>query len=140
MRYDHRNYRGRNSRAISPNHLRAMTPESQRVAIAEACGYKITLDEEGVFYTLWSPEGKKLYGSNSREGLASGSPDYLSDLNAMHEAVKTLDFDGQASWQRWLLEAVNDAELWCPLANASAPQRAEAFLRSKKLWVEEAQP
>jgi hypothetical protein len=56
-----------------------MTPEAQRIAIAEACGWRtkrsVTFDPSG---TILPFSGPPAY------------PDYLNDLNAMHEAEKML--------------------------------------------------
>lgn len=74
-------------------------------------------------------------------------PNYHGDLNAMHEAIESLDeadkqnfivkladiilYDNRNNgW--WDLE-VDDAVL---VANATAPQRAEAFLRTIGQWEE----
>ncbi len=61
----------------------------------------------------------------------SNIPDYLGDLNAMHEAEKALT--GEQSWQYVQLLSGYSNEGWC----ATAAQRAEAFLRTLGLWVEE---
>ena len=97
-----------------------MTPEQQRIAIAEACGE----DNDSIYRDL--------------------IPDYLNDLNAMHEAENVLK-------QRWsnycekLLEIVEPeprslevCHYW-NLLHATASQRAEAFLRTIGKW-EEAKP
>ena len=62
-------------------------------------------------------------------------PDYLNDLNAMHEAEKVL------TNEHWETYAGHLAELHQPLASfrflhATAAQRAEAFLRTLNLWVD----
>lgn len=54
-----------------------MTPEKQRIAIAEVCGWKWT--EDGWHDTVRKRAVKMIAGHNL--------PDYLNDLNAMHEAV-----------------------------------------------------
>lgn len=57
-----------------------MTPEAQRMAIAEACGYECS-DENPTRYSWWeSPKGYPR--------LTHNLPDYLNDLNAMHAGVK----------------------------------------------------
>ena len=104
-----------------------MNPEQQRVAIAEACGRVQRPDGS------WFPIGKD-YGS-------AGIPDYLNDLNAMHEAEKVLG----ACWPTYcehLLEIVEPeprtleiCHRW-NLLHATASQRAEAFLRTIGKWEE----
>ncbi len=73
-------------------------------------------------------------------------PDYLSDLNAMHEAEKRFG-DSSHDAHRYLdaLMAVVSREEPDPstnvaavffIVNATAAQRAEAFLRCIGKWVE----
>lgn len=65
-------------------------------------------------------------------------PDYLNDLNAMHEAEKILDgdiYDGGSlrySYARELYKLCPPEEQ--PL-RATAENRAEAFLKTLNLWV-----
>ena len=112
-----------------------MTPDKQRVAIAKACGWKCNGDPDQLTATqgwqfahqcVLSPEGK-LVTHNS-------IPDYITDLNAMHEAEKVLiwrtdlaalDYDEE-------LRMVTDGWRW----SATAAQRAEAFLRTIGKWEE----
>ncbi len=101
-----------------------MTPESQRIGIAEACGWKNVKQIGGG--ELWHSVGDPP-NSVHHELL----PDYLNDLNAMHEAEKVLT--GEQAWQYVQLLAV-DGDGWC----ATAAQRAEAFLECLGLWKEEA--
>ncbi len=97
-----------------------MTPDKQRAAIAEACGI-VTHDQWGPLY-------------KTPQGLVRVCPDYLNDLNAMHEAEKVLiwrtdlavlDYDEE-------LRMVTDGWRW----NATAAQRASAFLRTIGKWEE----
>ncbi|CAB4165051.1 hypothetical protein UFOVP817_29 [uncultured Caudovirales phage] len=64
-------------------------------------------------------------------------PDYLNDLNAMHEAEKSLS-DGNAYWEfiRHLHEIAKRDSLpfIADRANATAAQRAKAFLKTLNLW------
>ena len=102
-----------------------MKPEQQRIAIAEACGWEPL--PEGHFHPD-NPIGQTM-------------PNYLFDLNAMHDAEKVLK-------QRWsnycekLLEIVEPeprslevCHYW-NLLHATASQRAEAFLRTIGKWEE----
>lgn len=116
-----------------------MTPEQQKVAIAGACGWRrFTSFADGVFVR---PPEDKLPEWADRE-----CPDYLNDLNDMHEAWKTviaperqhfLQFENVL---RVIVErdAVDPAKAYFPalLTNATAPQRCEAFLRTLNLWTE----
>ena len=57
-----------------------MTPEAQRIAIAEACGWNGIANYHN---------GGPLWGKSAL-GLLNAIPDYLNDLNAMHEALRAL--------------------------------------------------
>jgi hypothetical protein len=96
-----------------------MTQEQQRVAIAEACGE----DSDSIVREL--------------------IPDYLNDLNAMHEAEKMLTQDQLIDYSRHLgklvtihLPASRAAWMDFKLINSTASQRAEAFLRTIGKWKE----
>lgn len=64
-------------------------------------------------------------------------PSYVRDLNAMHEAEKTLRDEVRMNYgsdlQRVLLRTYEENS-W--LISATAHQRAEAFLRTLGKWVE----
>ena len=111
-----------------------MNKEAQRIAIARVCGLKI----RKVIYNKGTAE---VWVSEGREPI----PDYLGDLNAMHEAVKTripkgikreeyiLRLCGGDEWRSYdmnILDAVYCEE-------ATAAQRAEAFLKTLNLWTYE---
>ncbi len=120
-----------------------MSPEEQRTAIAEACGWmnRSYQNQYGEPKTMW----------HHPNGAAVGDiPDYLNDLNAMHEAEKVLNNskDGEA-FGRTLADLVlgyhgtNETitlNYWAlsRVARATAPQRAEAFLRTIGKWKKEA--
>ncbi len=89
-----------------------MNPEQQRIAIAEACGWKIGYRDPEAWHPL---------------------PDFLHDLNAMHEAEKVLTSEQVTSYV-YSLESMNDR--WSTPAFATAAQRAEAFLRTIGKWEE----
>lgn len=97
-----------------------MTNDQINRAIAEACNWGLKpvvhIDDKGI---------------RVRE-----HPDYCTDLNAMHEAEKTLTDD-----QREVFYPRNLGAWQRPfnVIYASARQRAEAFLRTLGKW-EEVQP
>ena len=109
-----------------------MTPEQQRIAIAEACGWtdiawlRIHAGNED----YWSSKHVGDWEYTTRGPL----PDYLNDLNAMHEAEKVLFARNDWSVCKYdeLLGAATSSWKW----NATAAQRAEAFLRTIKKWEE----
>ena len=103
-----------------------MTLESQKIAIAEACGWKVHPKDKWVVIPPNSPHSvQPLYTL----------PDYLNDLNAMHEAEKTLNPIQAAEYARILTSiAWQSAQpVFAPMT-ATAAQRAEAFLRTIEKW------
>ncbi len=121
-----------------------MIPESQRIAIAEACGW--TRREPDNLY----PEVRWLDPKNTSKWRAdyavkvTGLPDYLNDLNAMHEAEMTLyqkglthDPYGKVGSYIWELGKVTAPDGFLTeamLVHATAAQRAEAFPRTLSIW------
>lgn len=109
-----------------------MTPEQQRIAIAEACGWKILPEID-------TSTNCACYAKDPSGDLRCGIPDYLNDLNAMHEAEKVLnheqvyEFDTRLKELLRPLRAVPQVERWN--FHATAAQRAEAFLRTLNLYV-----
>lgn len=92
-----------------------MKPEQQRIAIAEACGWKIA---------HWDHAGTPL-------------PDYLNDLNAIHEAEGRIQLDQEARYGNYLLKIVyRDRNGIRTIWHTTAAQRAEAFLRTIGKWEE----
>ena len=59
-------------------------------------------------------------------------PDYLNDLNAMHEAEKVLT---SPQWDKYTVALLFATEhrMFCA---ATAAQRAEAFLKTLNLWTD----
>lgn len=86
-----------------------MTPKQQRIAIGEVCGLK-------------HPPGRII-------GAQWVYPDYLNDLNAMHEAekLKIIGTEYESDYCMYLYENAHQCF-------ATATQRAEAFLRTLNLW------
>jgi hypothetical protein len=116
-----------------------MTPEQQRIAIAEACGW-----------TNVAPlivKNVKHEGDDITVGISSASgwiPDYLNDLNACHEMEKGLDYEQCEAFSTTLADIVHAAnrekDYAFPWAfariHATAAQRCEAFLLTLGLWQE----
>ena len=99
-----------------------MNKEKQKIAIAEACGV-VSKDKWGTLY-------------KTPRGVMRDCPDYLVDLNAMHEAEKVFEGYGmRQSYRRNLLIACDTNDL-NEIISASASQRAEAFLRTIGKWEE----
>jgi hypothetical protein len=92
-----------------------MTPEAQRIAIAVACGWTDTQIIDGK------------YGQTD-------VPDYLNDLNAMHDAEKMLKGGMRSKYdaELTLISSRDYNFIW----ESTASQRAEAFLRTIGKWEE----
>ena len=108
-----------------------MKPEQQRIAIAEACGWKKCRTEQG--HLAW--------GCDPDTGYEQKLPNYLGDLNAMHEAEKVLGEKRIRSYTFTLAQALDtsptvDLDDQFLNIHATAPQRAEAFLRVHGKWEE----
>jgi hypothetical protein len=111
-----------------------MTHEAQRIAIAEACGWAIKQAGAQFWYA-------------DKDGCLITS-DITNDLNAMHEAEKTLStYKAKLNYAVKVNDCVPEASLFSGgddyddlaeeafyLVHAPAAQRAEAFLRTLNLW------
>lgn len=118
-----------------------MSPEAQRIAIAEACPHLFSVRKSrfGHDQLFWNFDGEE-----------GGACDPLTDLNAMHEAEKVLltksvinrrstPFHAYFETLHTLCRMPDDTfdkpmqpEHWAICATAA--QRAEAFLRTLNLW------
>ena len=94
-----------------------MTPEHQRIAIAEACG--------------WTTKHKGLWVERLQTYAAL--PNYLNDLNAMHELEGILTNEQIEVYCSFLQKP--QWGIWWGI-HATASQRAEAFLRTIGKWEE----
>jgi len=116
-----------------------MKPELQQEAIAKYCGCRKI---HGAEIYQWSWMSSDDIGANEL-------PDYLNDLNAMHEAEKVLkEPEQQEAFSRCLFGVLDGAwvfkdtvpDNWYRVfdnIHATAAQRAEAFIRTLGIWVEE---
>ena len=59
-----------------------------------------------------------------------GIPDYLHDLNAMHEAVMSMSGEFKLGYREILADICGAMHYH----NATAAQRAKAFLKTLNLW------
>ena len=140
-----------------------MTDTEIRIGIAEKCGWRhrfATYDSPVVRagYTLPGYYGSDLevwWNDNDPKlpAVYVDCPDYPNDLNAMHEAVTIMHPNDQCEWvntMEAILRRDENAKFrdktkrkWpfnhfgrLALYNATALQRAEAFLRVFGLWKE----
>ena len=115
-----------------------MNEQEQRIAIAEACGWTVVSD------TICNVYPNLSTGEPELEPVAE-MPDYLNDLNAMHEAEKVLT---EKKLKRYAHEMIGYARRAAGYENheshypvpfvlrATAAQRAEAFLKTLNLWTD----
>ncbi len=107
-----------------------MSPEAQRIAIAEACGwtYHEPTSEMGGVEMWWK-------GAENSVWNPWAFPDYLNDLNAMHEAEKVLNLEQFWRYADWLKDNARGLGLGVDeYITATAAQRAEAFLKTIGKW------
>lgn len=106
-----------------------MTDDEINAAIAKACGWT-EIQDSGVWHhhKLWGyPPLKPGQGGNSFHYL----PDYCNDLNAMHEAEKTI-YNHNNLWTAYYYHiGAGPFSL-----HATARKKAEAFLRIHGKWEE----
>jgi hypothetical protein len=109
-----------------------MSDEQINIAIAEACGWKEIQSSHAPVEFGRRPHGWKRTEHGNRT-METQIPDYCNDLNAMHEAEKTLKLG---------LRSRYDAELGilgmrdnCFIWETTASQRAEAFLKTIGKWI-----
>jgi hypothetical protein len=115
-----------------------MSPKAQRIAIAEACGFKPNPNNPGKSWCNYSmPGGGFLFSFDQL-------PDYTGSLDAMHEAEKVLyrlGWDKADEYLKTLYKISQDPHI-CQLSHSidyvssTAAKRAEAFLRTLNLWVD----
>jgi hypothetical protein len=99
-----------------------MKPEQQRITIAEACGWTKISD--------WKAAG--INGQHPTEPWTEVIPDYLNDLNAMHDAEKWLIEDDQHAYGCYCIDL---QEEYGNTVHLTAAQRAEAFLHTIGKWT-----
>ena len=100
-----------------------MNAEAQRIAIAEACGI-VTKDQWGPLY-------------RTQHGIVRDCPNYVTDLNAMHEAEKVLRDEQWTDYYDNLLDTTKPSFVLRDITHATAAQRAEAFLRTLGKWEDD---
>lgn len=116
-----------------------MSPEAQRLFIADSLGIKTEACREALVYF----KGRDGYPDAVFQ-LAK-IPDYLNDLNGMFSAEEWINEDSNRGYQYDMAlckvvkayEGINEPCNHLRLYHATAAQRAEAFLRTLNLWTDE---
>ena len=110
-----------------------LTPEEQRIKVAELCGWEVRKSGAAILSGIicWNSELDKSRPPED-DGIRFDVPDYLNDLNAIHEAEKSLD-DTQSVNYDYYLKCIcwddgvrTNTRIGAHLATAA--QRAEAFV------------
>lgn len=120
-----------------------MTNEQIRIAIAEKCGWVRLERSTGIItkYPVDTARSAKLWWLDSYGKVAYWVPNYPEDLNAMHEAEKTIKGEDQVKYYYELLLAVTGRytrlETDFNFLHATAHQRSEAWCRTFELWKED---
>lgn len=99
-----------------------MTPEQQQIAIAEACGWYDLVKQDVSLFGKHEPESQKTFELDV--------PDYLNDLNAMHEAEFYQRRQSELWWKSYSAALYHAYGVGAP-----AKYRAEIFLRTLNLWT-----
>lgn len=135
-----------------------MTDDEIRIAVADASGLKARygLRKRGLWYR---PNASGYTGMSDQAGrytleeakkheyirgcdddvkiAALPLPDYLEDLNAMHEVEKTLDAVQRGRYSTLLAQRDEKTFTWdFDTIHATARQRCEAYLRTIGRWKE----
>ncbi len=103
-----------------------MSPEEQRILIAEACGWlecRAATCRVGAFSGI--PPA-----SVEQSRIRTWIPDYLNSLDAMHEAERVLTPKQVGIYREYFHSAENYGMFF------TAAQRAETFLRCLGKWVD----
>lgn len=122
------------AKIMKSEEVKNMSDQEINIAIAEACGWK-----DVHFSECW---GNVVIGTlyDDEDPNYAKIPNYCADLNAMHEAEKTLIGNGpdDETWVLWDLYrlALEEKLGYADAFAAEANQRAEAFLRTIGKWKE----
>ena len=110
-----------------------MTKEQQRIAIAKSCGWTDCVFVESIKLAKGFPPPNNPPSYGTYENGMAQLPNYLKDLNAMHEAENVLTKVQRREYVRTLFQTTNtDWDSHC----ATAAQRADAFLKTIGKWEE----
>ena len=115
-----------------------MDTNDQRIAIAEVCGWKVITDSKG---THNIPPNTTIIEFMGMGEPILDLPDYLNNLNDMHEAESIIYPHWDTYFSMLIDNRYRDANGHHPAdlspARATAAQRAEAFLKTLNLWIDQ---
>ena len=97
--------------------------KEKRIKVAELCGWVLEKTEDGA-ERLLKPNGTPIVWSQ----FNSVVPDYLNDLNAMHEAEKLIPIGKTTIYENFLLDIeTRQIGAW-DITHATAAEKAKAFV------------
>lgn len=103
-----------------------LTPEEQSIKVAELRGLKCSCSPSSVYIS------GKYYDSIGYDDCdlhdPDSHPDFLHDLNAMHEAMKRIPCTQWTEFQNHLMKITQAVPSAWDFINATAADRAEAFV------------
>lgn len=125
-----------------------MTDQEINIAIAKACGW--THINMGNVWLSDPPLPEILVGRHPGYKMLQPVPRYTEDLNAVHNAVMSLPLEQRVEYRKNLQYIIvpetkpgkacgvvlMGSEAYDQWFNATARQRAEAFLKTLDLWKE----
>ena len=105
-----------------------MSPDAQRVAIAEACGF--------INVRMWNESCIASMGINAKGEYwgSLGVSDYLNDLNAMHEAERAIGLHSDNFRGRMLRRSWGTYTAFLDSRFLTASERAQALLMTINKW------
>lgn len=108
-----------------------MTDNEINIAIAKICGWSQC--EPKVYFNFSQTVSHAFIKDGAYYGGLNSIPDYCNDLNAMHEAEKTLFPHRMHTYCDYLRNCADGTFEWYRI-HTTARQRAEAFLKTLNLW------
>jgi len=116
----------------------------QNIAIAEASGWErgpkksCVASESGLVngptYTRYWEANQYWHKKSDKYGWQDTCPDFVGSLDQMHNAWETLTVSQKVKFRNILIKDMKlGVVMW---GNATASQRAEAFLKTLGLWIE----
>lgn len=117
-----------------------LTQKQKNILIAEDQGWFVVMPpaEDGIeAYALRAPNSSVLYPWNStKEECFDGGPNYFEDLNATHEAERSLSDEERLSFRSALAQSARDKGngRLTEIVHATAAERAESLGLTRKLW------
>lgn len=112
-----------------------MTLEEQRIALAEWAGWGYSPDANS---SIKHEAIMAWYRPGNSPWQLEQLPDYLNDLNAVHELEEKLSDEQTSIYSSYLLQNKSDrpgrGAIFWGMAHATAAQRCEALLKTLNLW------